>query len=400
MRSFCTVRRHTSTGLLVVTGVFGFSIASLLFLLSPYLKDVLHTENVSWLYSLPEIGALAFFSFFLKRSRVWGKAPLFLMLVFAQITVLFLLLLCNGSYWSLVPIGFYLFLIPFFMMFFDAFLEEESSDEESGRMRGLHILFFNGGMLFAPFFAGLVMEKFRFSGVLLMVILCYIVMGAGISRARREKREIHGRRAQISWNAVWKKMAKNPDMRSLYGVSVLLESFYAMSVVSFPLFLADTGLNFSQAGTVFTVMLLPFLLFAYPAGRLADTRWGEKELLIGALIFLSIALFILSITRSSDLWVWAGLLFCTRIGASLVETMRDTSFYRKVDGKDFDLIAFFRTARSVGITLATLGMFLFFTVFPSSFRMLFVIFAYLLLTGIVFVVRIRDTEPKKNITQE
>ena len=383
-----------SLGLLVVTGVFGFSIALLLFLLSPYLRGILHTENVAWLYPIPELFVLGFFSFFLRRAKQCGKTRVFLAAVVVQIFFLFFLTLGQGSLMSIVGVAAYLFLIPFFMMLLDAFLEEESEDEEAGRARGLHILFFNGGMLPAPFFAGMLMERFGYSGVFLAVIGCYVCMGWGIFVLRRKKREACAPETALSFREAWKKLARNGDLLLMYGISVLLEGFYGITAFAFPLFLADAGLDFSQSGFIFTCMLLPFLLFSYPAGRLADTRWGEKEMLVGALLFLSVVFGIVAVTVSSSVWVWAILLPLTRVGAALIETMRDAYFYKQVDGNDFDVIAFFRTARSVGIILATSGAFLFFS-WTHSFRELFFLSAGILLVGSFFALRLRDTEPKR-----
>lgn len=386
--------RIHSLGLLAVTGVFGFSIALLLFLLSPYLREIFHTENVSWLYPIPELFVLGFFSFFLRWSKQMGKTCVFFAAVVLQIFILFFLILGQGSLMSIVGIAAYLFFIPFFMMLLDTFLEEESGNEEAGRARGLHILFFNGGMLPAPFLAGMLMERFGFSGVFLAVIACYVCMGWGVYVLRRKKRDKEASDMVLSWREAWGKLARNPDLLSMYGISVLLEGFYGLTAFAFPLFLADAGLDFSQSGFIFTCMLLPFLLFSYPAGRLADTKWGEKEILVGALIFLSIVFGVVAVTVSSSVWVWAILLPLTRVGASLIETMRDAYFYKHVEGKDFDLIAFFRTARSVGIILATSGAFLFFS-WTHSFRELFLLSSVIVLAGAFFALRIRDTEPGK-----
>ena len=40
---------------------------------------------------------------------------------------------------------------------------------------------------------------------------------------------------------------------------------------------------------------------------------------------------------------WSVVMFFSRIGASLLEIMRDSYFYKRIDGDDIDLIDFFRT---------------------------------------------------------
>jgi len=56
---------------------------------------------------------------------------------------------------------------------------------------------------------------------------------------------------------------------------------------------------------------------------------------------------------SSNIYVWAIILFITRIGASFIEVLRDSYFYKRIDAGDVDLIDFFRTSRPVAYICAT-----------------------------------------------
>ena len=58
--------------------------------------------------------------------------------------------------------------------------------------------------------------------------------------------------------------------------------------------------------------------------------------------------------ESTSVLVWAGALFVTRIGIAGIEVLSDTYFYKRIEGNDGDLIAFFRTARPLGNIVAAL----------------------------------------------
>jgi MFS-type transporter involved in bile tolerance (Atg22 family) len=83
----------------------------------------------------------------------------------------------------------------------------------------------------------------------------------------------------------------------------------------------------------------------YPLGILADKKMGEKELLIGSIIIATILTFSFAFISLPSVFLWASLLFISRIGISGIEVLRDSYFYKQVDGNDLDIIAFFRMAR-------------------------------------------------------
>jgi hypothetical protein len=76
-----------------------------------------------------------------------------------------------------------------------------------------------------------------------------------------------------------------------------------------------------------------------------------------------------------------------------METMRDSYFYKRVDGNDVDLISFFRTARSVGALLAA-GITFLFLYFGGSYANLFIFFAVCFFLGVILALRLKDSEPE------
>src|SRR3989338_11699608 len=95
-------------------------------------------------------------------------------------------------------------------------------------------------------------------------------------------------------------------------------------------------------------MLLPYLLLEYPLGRLADGKVGEKELLGCGFVLMAITVGIIPLIHTGSLIIWTIILFGTRVGAAMIESMSATYFYKKVEARDLNLIALFRDMRPLG----------------------------------------------------
>ncbi|MEI6588255.1 MAG: MFS transporter, partial [Candidatus Moraniibacteriota bacterium] len=117
---------------------------------------------------------------------------------------------------------------------------------------------------------------------------------------------------------------------------------------------------------IFSVMLLPFVVLQYPMGFLADKKMGEKKLLIFALFIMAFSAIAVYLTNSPSALIWSLVMLGTRIGAAMVEILRDSYFYKRIDGDDVDLIGFFRTAMPVGYILAASLSFVFLLFLPLS----------------------------------
>src|SRR3989338_5111369 len=74
---------------------------------------------------------------------------------------------------------------------------------------------------------------------------------------------------------------------------------------------------------------------------------GEKELMIIGFLITSIALLFMPFI-GKEFALWTMVLFFSRVGASLIETMTESYFFKHVDSRDTGLLSIFRLTRSVG----------------------------------------------------
>ena len=143
-------------------------------------------------------------------------------------------------------------------------------------------------------------------------------------------------------------------------------------------------------GIIIPIALLPFIFFEVSLGRLADKKLGEKEILFVGFIIMAVSTAGLSFITTSSVIIWALILFAGRTGASMVEAMTESYFYKKVDVEDAHLITFMRTLRASAYIIGPIVG----TVLLSfiDFRYLFIILGFLMLTSLPFVFEIKDTK--------
>ena len=184
---------------------------------------------------------------------------------------------------------------------------------------------------------------------------------------------------------------KNRDIRSIFVTQFLLRFFYSWMVIYTPIYLYQhIGFNWSTIGVIFFIMILPFVLLEIPLGRIADKVLGEKEILTVGFIIIAIFCALIGFTESINPAWWAFLLFGTRVGASSVEIMSETYFFKLIDGEDTNLISVFRDMRPLAYIIAPLVTSI--SLFFVDLQQTFIILAVIVLSGVIFSLAIKDTK--------
>lgn len=342
--------------------LFGFTDAFFVYVASTYFARVLGSDNVGAFYFIT-FAVVFGFLWFLHRfiRKLGGSVRSFFLLVLVAII--------SSAVISSIPVGWVGAILVALLLastnvawvVLDVVLEEFSADGVTGTVRGLHLTIMNAGLLLAPFASAKVLETYDFEGVFFGVTLGYsVLLAAAIILLRNGVRFSS---AKLEVRSAWRKMLESKDLFHIYHVSFALEFFYVIMIIYTPIYLRSLGISWEEIGALFTVMLLPFVIFQYPLGVLADRRYGEKEFLIVSLGLSAVATLAIGLFASSSLFFWGALLFLSRVGAAGIEVLRDAYFYKQVDARDDDLIAFFRTARPaaniVGAALAVPMLWLF-----------------------------------------
>jgi MFS family permease len=272
----------------------------------------------------------------------------------------------------------------------DIFIEAYTTKEDgTGGVRGMFLTVTNSALIFAPLLAGYILgdgEDYR--AVYLLSAAAIVPFGV-----------IMASRFQSFTDPVYKDFLIRPtlqtvlesrNLRTVFAVQYILRFFYAWMVVYLPIYLHTyVGLEWTDIGIVFTVMLLPFAILELPAGKLADMYLGEKEILVAGFLIIALSAASISFIEGTSLYLWGFTLFMTRVGAALVEIMSESYFFKHVSGNDTDVIAGFRMTNPLAFLTAPLVASALLLFVPIS--QLFVIVGAIMLIGFAVSLALVDT---------
>ena len=335
--------------------ILGISAALILYLESDYFKTATKSDNVTVFFIVAYAVTLVLIFNWHHLVRKFGKKNVFLgNLLVKALVVLVLANLPVGKIGILFLMG-YIILTVLSWIDLDILLESCSRDHKTGRIRGAYLTIMNAGYLVAPFFAGIILNKWGFQPVFLiasaLILIVWLICFFKL-------RNIDGSQIErVNFVELLRKLSGRKNVLRIYYVSFLLEFFYALMIIYTPLYLLELGFSWTAIGKIFTVMLLPFVLLQYPAGYLADKKFEERNMIIFSLFLMAFSTLAIFFLSSKSIILWALVLFCTRIGASLIEILRDSYFYKRIDCRDVDIINFFRSVRPmayiIGLLIAT-----------------------------------------------
>lgn len=345
-----------------ISFLFGFSGAFPLYIASSYFSAAIGNPNVSIFYLATCAVVLAFLFFLHDFLRVCGNSSGFLLLLLGVVVMQIPIVLIPVSIaGSIFVMGYFAFGIVAWVAL-DVVLEHFSDDRRSGRIRSLHLTAMNAGLLLAPFLSTNILEIYGFRGVFLTSLFLYIGLFLFSLFA------LYGVNARsfvrVSPLGILRAVSRRTDILRIYAVSFSLEFFYAVMIVYVPVQLRLLGMAWDDIGIVLTVMLIPFVIIQYPLGVIADRWIGEKELLIGAILVAGISTALVSRLTMPNIALWGVILFATRVGAAALEVLRDSYFYKRIDSRSPELIAFFRTAGPLANITAAAVLILWLFKFP------------------------------------
>jgi MFS family permease len=370
--------------------VLAISTALPAYIQSSFLTQYISLELISLFFVATNIitaVAIGFFPHFIKKLSNYFSTKITI-----GIHGLALLGLATITNPILVIILFLLFTVTSNLLWInmDILLEAASADSKTGRIRTFYLTLTNIGWILMPIFSVYLVKignyalPFLISAALIIpVFFILLIKKDNLKIAKKYKQEKIGKS--------FKKLWANSDLKGIFIVATLLQLFYSGAVLYIPLYLnQNLGIPWSDLGWMFAVMLLPFAFFEIPAGYLADKYFGEKEIMSLGLFIIFISLVLFFFIETSTLWIWASALFMSRTGAALVESMRDTYFFKKVSANDVGYINLFRMTGPLGYILGAATASLFLIFLPLNY--IFLIFAAIIIPGFYYIGSIKDTK--------
>jgi MFS family permease len=371
-----------------ISFLMGFAQAAMVYVLSSYFKLASGTENVGIFYAVVYVIVLLILLNFHKVVRKLGKATVYYLAVLIKIIVLVFLVMLAPSKLGMIFLMVYIIAGALEWTSLDVILESFSKDTMSGRIRGFHLTVLNAGFVFGPFVSTYILDKIGFQSVFIFsLIFNSLVFTLSLMSFNKIN---HKFEQKLKTSELLKKVIARKNVMRIYYISIVLEFFYSVMVIYTPIYLRDLGFSWGNIGLIFTVMLIPFVLFSYPIGYLADKKTGEKELLIFSLFVMGISTATLYFVGSADILIWSIVLFATRIGASFIGVLQDSYFYKRIDGCDVDIIDFFRTSIPVGYI--TGAIFSSFIIFFLPIKAVFILAGLVILSALYPAFKLKDNQ--------
>ncbi|MDP2837873.1 MAG: MFS transporter [Candidatus Moranbacteria bacterium] len=334
----------------------GFLDAFFIYVLSTYFSAVSGTNNVGVFYFLGYSIVLITLFYLQPLIRLMGKVRILYLCLGITICASAVLVSVTNPWVAMAMALVLIVSTNVTWVSLDILLESFSKDHYSGSIRGLYLTIMNLGLLAAPFLSLETLDRFNYEGIFLVLVFGYMIVFLVALLGFRTDNRVFQEKLRLSFTI--KKMLGEKNLFRIYGVSFAMEFFYALMIIYTPLYLRSLEYSWSEIGTIFTIMLVPFVLLQYPLGILADHYFGEKEMLIVSIAIAALATLTLPFLGAGNIFAWALALFMTRVGIAGIEILRDSYFYKQIDGNDMDIIAFFRTTRPLanifGATLSIL----------------------------------------------
>lgn len=271
----------------------------------------------------------------------------------------------------------------------DVFVEHNSINKDTGKIRSFYLTAVNIAWLMSPWLTGVVLGdgdywKVYFVSSLIMIVIIFMVSYNLNSFKDQEYKEFKP-------IPTIKEIYKNKDIKCILASSFLLQFFYAWMIIYTPIYLVKyVGFDWQTLGVIFTIMLLPFIFVEIPLGKIADKYIGEKEMLNIGFVITIFSVALMPFISGKDFWLWAILLFVTRIGAAMIEVMTETYFFKKISDKDVNLISIFRSMSTIAYIIAPIIVTISLVLLPFCYT--FFVLAAIMVFGFRYSLAIKDTK--------
>jgi MFS family permease len=299
---------------------------------STYLSHFTTEKLVGILYTISSALTIGAFIFVPKILRKLGNfKTTFGLLCIELVSLLGLAFFQNDL---LISIFFVLSFIATAIIGFnlDVFLERFSSDSRTGKIRGTFLSTSNTAWIISPLIASFILTDGDYWKIFLASAVIILPILFLINNNLKDFKDAEYR--PVPFLNTVTEIFSDKNIRGVFLVNFLLQFFYSWMVIYTPIYLYTyVGFSWREIGIMFSIMLLPFVLTEAPLGRLADTRWGEKEVMSVGFIIMAIATAMISFIQAKSIILWTAIMFMTRVGASMVEIMSETYFFKKVSSE-------------------------------------------------------------------
>lgn len=396
-----SLRRHRATEKILATRsrytlyilnfVFSLHLALVSYFMSTFLvARGVSQEYVGLIYATGSLLTLFVFLYAPILLRKYGNYSNILVLGLIEVLIFFGL-----AFASTLPVLIVLFLaafiVPTLISFsLDIFLEGATKDEETtSGVRGLFLTIANIAWVGAPLVGGFMVGTNDFTLLFISAAVVFIpfifIAAATLDNFKDPKY------TPLHIFRFLKTLRKNANLRNIFGAQFLLRFFYGSMVIYFPLYIYSVlKMPLSSVGIMIAFSTIAYVLLEVPLGKLEDSLWGEKEVLVIGFALITFTTAALSFMHTSSLALWIIAIFATRIGAAMIEVSSEGYFFKQVDASNANDVSAFRMLPPIAYIASPLFGTLILLMFPLQW--IFLALAIIMSTGILFSGALQDTK--------
>lgn len=333
---------------------FSFHTALLSYLNSTVLEDFGGTYWTTFAYIAASVLSLVLIIVAPRVAGRTGSSKFLAGLLFISMVLMWFL---GGT---ITPSLFFTLFIPYFALNtiiwygFDLVIEHYSREQITGNIRGSYLTLNNLAWVSAPVISSIIANSIGFSGVYIIASMLLMISFLIISKTQKIESFKHLPRTTLS--EAFQALILNKKARRIVSLYFVLQFFFAWMVIYMAPYLISLGFTWTNIGLIFSIMLMPFVLFSYPIGKIADKYNAERPLIILGFSIAALATMLLAIPFTPSVALFAGILFMTRVGASIIEVSSESAFFKEVTEHDTALISTLRmTLPMAYITAPLLG---------------------------------------------
>lgn len=372
--------------IILVSFFVSLEAALLAYITSSFLQQYFDMQDLGYIFAAANIISALLILKLMKLIVKFGRYKLFFVFFLIHFLSLIGLAITNQKILAILFFLFYTATLFIIYIGIDIFTETFSCDKATGSIKGKQLTVGNLAWVAAPIISGCLLVVYGFKSLFLIAAIISFLVLIIFFRLKGDYDHDH---IKIKFLTSLSKIRRNKNLSQIILSGFWLEIFFASMVIYMPLHLRHIGIEWTQIGLIFTIMLTAFLIFQYPAGWLADHKYGEKEILIFGFLAVGITTSLIFFIHSTAVWVWGVMLFVNRIGASLVQVMNESYFYKQIDGRDIDLINIFRLTKPFGYIIMPLITSMVLMFYPLEYIFLFL--GIFMIAGLFVVWRIEDT---------
>jgi predicted MFS family arabinose efflux permease len=369
--------------------LFTLSLGLIYYITSTFLSTFMSEGRVGLLYTVASLTSLVGLLVAPVLLRKLGAYVFLLLSAFCATILLFALAFAKTAAFASVI---FILSFPFntiVLFALDEFIKIFSEEGKTGSTRGLYLTICHVALIGTQLAFWLGLGSFSFKTIFILsasMVSLFLLTTAINLRNIPEPHYDHGNILKF----VGKYFRKGALVRA-YGLNFLLQLFYAWMIIYTPIYLSQhLGFSWQEIGFILALMLLPFLVIPYSLGSYGD-KFGERRMLMAGFAIAALTTLLLFFVTVREVWVWALLLFLTRIGAASVEIMADTYFFKHIRAENEEFIGVYRTSTPVAFVLGPLLASLIFPLLPT-FHFLYVILAAFMLWGVYIASTIRKND--------